>query len=428
VVQHGSERSVVLTARYVVPVDRPPIREGGICIQDGCIARVAPRQDLPGEPVEDLGDAVLLPGFINAHTHLELSGYAGRLKPSSLWKWLARLVRLRRKADPHDEQASAARAAAESLQAGVTCIVDISRRGDTWSALRSVPIRKVCVAELLTLAKHPPRNPAELVQAVEAVPADDRLLPGVSPHAPYTVRGDHLAETVQLARRRGWPITTHWAETREECRWLMRGGGVLGALIRSLGGADSISSPRCPPIVYAERLGLLSMPALLAHVNYITDEELDRLREGSAAVVYCPRSHRFFGHKRHRWRDMLEAGVTVCVGTDSAASLPAGATLSVLDELRFLHREHPDVPPETLLSMATLSPARALGLDGQIGSLTPGKRGDLVAVPLSGPDVDDPLSDLLTSDVRPMGVWIDGERYVPPQTPSPEMTHNATAR
>ena len=404
---------MILTARWLAPLDRPLIEDGGICVEQGRIVQIGARRDLPAGPTEDLGDVVLLPGLINAHAHLELTGYAGQLEPASLWMWLRRLVKLRRAADPRDERAAAARGAAESLRAGVTCVVDISRRGDTWPALADVPIRKICCAELISVANEPPRTPTELENAVADVACDDLLAAGVSPHAPYTVAAEDFEGTVALARRRGLPITTHWAETREERRWLSRGGGVLGAMIWAFGGSEVIRSPKCAPIEYAERLGLLSAGAVLAHVNYIDDEELGRLARSAASVVYCPRSHRFFGHRDHRWADMLAAGVNVCIGTDSAASLPAGATLSVLDELRVLRQDRPDVPAETLTGMATTRAARALGLDGQLGTLTPGKRADIVAVPLTGQGIEDPLEDVLTGQAVPAGVWIDGLRRVP---------------
>lgn len=411
---------MILTARVVAPMDRPAITDGAVRIEGTRIVEVGSRRDLVGGAVTDLGDVVLLPGFINAHSHLELSAYAGRIKPSGLWMWLARLMRSRRGADPVQEQAAAIRAAEDSLRCGVTCIADISRQGDVWRVLRGVPIRKVCFAELISLAGEPPRNPDELADAVDAVACDDRLAAGISPHAPYTVRAEHIAACAEFALRRGLPVTTHWAETREECRWIARGGGILGAMIRGLGGAGVIASPRCSPIEYARRLGLLSAGALLAHVNYITDDDLDRLALGRAFVVFCPRSHAFFGHKGHRWRDMITAGVDVCIGTDSAASLPAGSRLSILDEIRFLRRRYSDVPAEQLLSMATIVAARALKMDDCLGSLTPGKEADLVAVPIDlsktrdgnlAPLKGDPLDDILAHDQSPVGVWVAGERY-----------------
>ncbi len=403
----------VLTARYVVPVDRPPIEDGGVCVERGRITAVAPRADLPAAPSEDLGDAVLLPGLINAHAHLNLSCYGGRLKPSGFWVWLPRLMRLKIKGDRQQERAAAVRAASESLRAGVTCIADLSREVEVFAGLRDVPVRKVCFPELISVASDPPRNPDELMSVVDAIAVDDRLTAGVSPHAPYTVSAEHLAAAAELAGARGLPLTVHWAETKEECRWLARGGGVLGAVIRGLSAAGTIRPPRCESIEYAQRLGLLSTGALLVHVNYLSDEGLARLRQTPASVAFCPRSHRFFGHKHHRWRDMLEAGVNVCLGTDSSASLPPGAGLSVIEDMRLLHREHPDVPPATLVAMATANGARALGLGRRLGTLTPGKQADLTAFPLADPQTPDPLADVLRGDAEPIGVWVDGERHVP---------------
>jgi cytosine/adenosine deaminase-related metal-dependent hydrolase len=402
---------MILLAKMIAPMDRPPFVDGGVAIRQGRIAQVGPRRDLPSDPTIDLGDVVLLPGLINAHAHLELSTYAGQLPPSSLWTWLARLMLLRRRGNPQDERAGAAPAAAEALRAGTTCIADISRRGDAWRAMREVPIRKVCFAELISVAAEPPRDPEELAQAIDAVQQDDLLTVGVSPHAPYTVLSRHIVAAVELARDRKVPITTHLAETVQEYDWLKHGSGMLGTIIRGFSASEPIQSPRCSPIEYAERLGLLSAGALLAHVNYITDRELERLRQYTASIVYCPRSHHFFGHKPHRWRDMLDAGINVCVGTDSAASLPAGSKVSVLDELRFLHRQHPDVPSQTLFSMATIRAARALGLGDQLGSITPGKYADLVALPLTSRDEDSTLGNILKTPSNPIGVWIGGKRY-----------------
>lgn len=404
---------MILTARLVVPIDRPPIVEGAVRVVGPQIAEVGRRRDLAGGPITDLGDVVLMPGLINAHAHLGLSAYAGRIKPSNLWMWLGRLMKLRRKTDPADERAAAVRAAGESLCAGVTCVADVSHGGHTLAVLCDVPIRKVCFAELISVARKPPRNPDELARLLDETTCDDRLAVGVSPHAPYTVSADHLAASVELARRRGLPITTHWAETREECRWLMRGGGLLGALIYGFDGSGTITSPRCAPMEYAERLGLLSAGALLAHVNYIEDDDLGRLSRSGASVVFCPRSHRFFGHRGHRWREMLAAGINVCVGTDSAASLPAGDGLSVLKDLRLLSRDCPDVPPDTLLSMVTIHSARALGLADRLGTLTPGKQADLVALPINPSERQDPLRGIVATAPLPTSVWIAGRRCVP---------------
>src|SRR5205085_4235604 len=133
----------------------------------------------------------------------------------------------------------------------------------------------------------------------------------------------------------------------------------------------------------------LNYPTLLAHVNYCDDDELALLARGRASVVYCPRTHRYFDHPPHRWRDMLAAGINVAVGTDSCASSPH---MNLVDELRLLHQIAPEVPPQDLWQMATIRAAKALQMDPQVGSISPGKLADLVAFPATA---DDPLCDLL---------------------------------
>ena len=145
------------------------------------------------------------------------------------------------------------------------------------------------------------------------------------------------------------------------------------------------------------------MGSLLAHVNYARDADLDLLAAGSASVVWCPRTHEYFGHPPHRWREMLDRGINVCVGTDSRASSP---DLNVVDDLRLVHRQSPDVPIETLWEMVTTRAAHALHL-GDVGAIAPRMRGDFVAFPARG---DDPLRSIIESDVAPAAVFIGGER------------------
>ena len=167
----------------------------------------------------------------------------------------------------------------------------------------------------------------------------------------------------------------------------------------------SFSPPRCSAVEYAHRLGLLEAGALLVHVNYASDDDLDLIARHGGHVAFCPRSHHFFGHRPHRFRDMLRRGINVCVGTDSLAS---SDSLSVLDELRFLREQDQSLPAHELLSMGTLAGANALGLGAVCGSLAPGKSADFVALPLSSPSAGDPLEDILSADTRPIAVYVAG--------------------
>ena len=201
---------------------------------------------------------------------------------------------------------------------------------------------------------------------------------------------------------RNLPICTHLAETIEEADFIVNHAGPLRDLWNRLGTWDD-EVPRWPgtPIDLAQATRLLDVSPLLAHVNYLSDDELDRLSQTTASVVFCPRTHAFFGHVPHRWREMLARGINVCVGTDSRASSP---DLNVVDDLRLLHQQSPEVEPAMLWEMVTTRAARALRLS-DVGSIEVGMRADLVAFPtVSG----DPLRHVFEQQAIPSDVWVAG--------------------
>jgi aminodeoxyfutalosine deaminase len=408
---------VILRAAWVVPVDGPPIRNGFVRIDGDRIAEVGaasarvPADDpsaTTGETV-DLGDAILAPGLVNPHTHLELTCYAGQIAPAPFWTWVMQLVGLRAAPGQVEREARGVYEGAwQSLRAGVTCVGDISRRNLHWRVLKTIPLRKVCFVELLTLADDPPRNLDELRAGVAAVEEDALLTAGLTPHAPYTVPAEQIAGTVALAAELGRPWCTHWAETREECAFLRGEANVapfLAALLQQCG----IRAPGLPPLEYLERCRAGRPAGALAHYNYADPDDAAGLAAAGYTVLYCPRAHRFFGHSAHPYRTFLAAGVRVALGTDSSAS---NWSLAPLEELRFLRRETPDAPaPDVLLRMLTLDAARALRLDERIGSLTAGKQADLAAWPCRA-GVTDPVAHLADTAPAPVGVWVAGQRVI----------------
>jgi cytosine/adenosine deaminase-related metal-dependent hydrolase len=401
---------VIIRAAWVVPVTSPPIRDGYVEIEADRIVSVGTATALPRTATEivDLGDAILTPGLVNPHTHLELTCYAGRLEPAGFWDWIMQLVRLR--AGPGQlerEQQGTRDGAWQSLRAGVTCVGDISRRNCAWSILKPVPIRKVCFVELLTLADHPPRNPDELRAGVREVVEDDLLTVGVSPHTPYTVPADQIRASIALADELGRPWTLHLAETVEEVAFLRGEEGALSPMIERLLKQCGVKAPRRSPARLLAECSHGRRPGAVAHANYVAEDEFDLLAAAGHVVVYCPRSHHFFRHTPHPFMRMRAGGVTVALGTDSLAS---NESLSMLDELHHVHRYVEGAPPpDELLRMATLEAARALGLDGQIGSLEPGKQADLAAFTCPG-EVTDAIRQLIEAPVAAGAVWVAGKR------------------
>jgi cytosine/adenosine deaminase-related metal-dependent hydrolase len=421
---------VILHAAWVVPVSAPPIRGGWVRITGDRIAAVGAAQDLarevaahPGREVLDLGDVILTPGLVNPHTHLELTCYAGQIAPGPFWSWLPQLVQLRAQPGQREREQQGVEAGAwESLRAGVTCVGDISRCNVHWPVLKRLPLRKVCFVELLTLADQPPRNVTELATAVAEVQEDDLLTVGISPHTPFTVPGDQVRAALTLADDLRRPWCTHWAETREECAFLL-GQRTLHPFLDTLLTQCGLRSPGLPPIEHLERCCRRAAPAegggtdaedgppvrpgALAHYNYPAAGDAERLAAAGHVVMYCPRAHRFFQHTPHPYRALQRASVTVALGTDSAAS---NESLALLAECRFVARDTVDPPsPDVLLRMVTLDAAKALRLDERIGSLTVGKFADLAAFPCDAV-TDDPAAMLVTQAPAACGVWVAGRR------------------
>ncbi len=397
-------------------MSRPPIENGCVQVENGRIVSVERCQ--AHAEATDLGDAVVVPGFVNAHTHLELTGCAGRVPyRGSFPQWIADLTAINphRSADAGVLERALADGWAQSLAAGVTAVGDIGIGPRVLRAWRSAPLHLVGFLEVMGLGERfrrlaaERRSAAAVEQMLADLPANDpaedaahtsRKLRrfGVTPHAPYSTDDLVYGPAIVLARARRLPICTHLAETRDELQFLAKGTGPLRRMLEEMDLWDgTFQPPGCSPVEYVHRLGLLDLRPLLAHVNYASDGDLDLLARSQACVAFCPRSHLFFQHEPHRYRDMLARGINVCLGTDSLAS---NASLSILDELRHLavtgHLPHPQ-----LLAMGTIAGARALGLDDRIGSLEPGKHADLVAVPLAHPATADPLADVLHSQAPP---------------------------
>lgn len=397
---------IAYRAQWIVSVSAPPIRDGVLAIDGERIVQVGPASDFSGHELHNLGDIALLPGFINAHTHFELCHLQQQIRRAPFWDWIEQIVASSR--DPQDPQRrreSVAAGAAQSLAAGVTCVGDISRTGLNVIILALSPIRKVCFLELISAAQSPPNNIALLnsIFNVHIPLQSDRLRLGISPHAPYTVHAPDLADCVELAVRNKCPLTMHYLETAEEFGWITQDATTMSRYIHKHG-LPVFSARRYPPHFLAA-LGMQRCRPLLAHVNYIDAEHLAELDDIGASVAWCPRTHHYFGHPPHPWREMLARGVNVCIGTDSLASNPS---LSILDELRFVHAESRDVSPATLLEMGTLRAACALHWEDQLGSLATGKFADFVSVPIPR-ECDDPVRAILGDNSPPAQVWIAGQ-------------------
>lgn len=385
-----------LTARWLFPVAGPPLQRGVVVLRGDRIVAVEPRGVRTAD--RDLGNTALMPGLVNAHTHLDLAGLRDQVAPSrDFTGWLREVIGHRRSRSAAATAADIDAGIRESLASGTTLVGDISAQGMSWDSLSRAPLRAVVFIELLGLTRPRARQAwADTRSWLQAHPATATCRPGLSPHAPYSVRASLYRTAAGLARQRGLPLTTHLAETPEELELLERRAGPFVEFLSNLGVWDPRGLARGIDAILDANRNVASL--LLAHGNYLPVRST--LPAGST-LVYCPRTHHRFGHAAHPFRTWLAAGVRVALGTDSLASNP---DLDVLGEARFLHERHPELPADQLLRMATLSGAEALGWADETGSLTPGKSADLVVLPLPNEEYDDPHELLLASPTGKRGV------------------------
>lgn len=414
---------LTLTARLVFPVEGPPIPDGRLTIRDGRVLAVGPPGGRGADV--DLGNVAITPGFVNAHTHLELSAIDDRPAgdgPEDEIDWLRRVIAHRLAHPPEDLGAAAARHVGMAIDAGTTMLADTTTAGLSWPAVAASPLRAVVFAEVIGLKRSRGLETNQRawdwlgsIGPAEQVAANAR--PGLSPHAPYSTAGwlYHRAAGTRL------PLSTHLAELPEERELLTTRGGRLRGFLEDLGAWDDDWEPIGPePADYIRRGDLREADWLVAHGTYLEPDDYWQLRPEAGpdghrvAVVYCPRTHARFGHRPHPYRGMLEHGAVVCLGTDSLASTP---TLGVLDEMRFLHRADPTLSGALLLTMGTLFGAWALRAETITGSLRPGKSADLAIVALPDRDEADPHALLFDSGATVVASAFEGRFRAPPGSP-----------
>lgn len=378
-----SPPDTLLQARWVLPAGEQWLSPGCVLVREGRIVRVWEGSD--AEAV-DLGDVAIVPGLINAHTHLEFSDLAQPLAAGTVFPDWIRAVIQSRRARPagFDVRSAIRRGWEEGVSAGTAAVGEIATANGSFDELTACGGRGVVYRELLGLQDEAVAAGCETArQFLSGRTASPELIRGLSPHAPYSLHPDLFRGLIDVAVETGAPVAMHLAETREELDLLVEQRGGLVELLRSLGlWRAGLWSEFHRPLDYLRELARCRT-ALVVHGNYLAEDELDFLAtQPQMSVVYCPRTHAAFGHAPHPWRAMRARGIRVVVGTDSRASNP---DLSMLHELQWLQARHPDVPASELLRMATLEAAEALGLAAHLGTIEPGKRAAFAVIQPSRP-------------------------------------------
>ena len=390
-------------ARWVLPVARPPIEHGWVLVEDARVAADGGDADgVPEAAAAETVDGVILPGLVNAHTHLELSWMRDQVPPApAMPQWVERLMALRRTVG-HEPEEPIREAVLEVRASGTALVGDITNTFAAYEPLADSELSAAIFRELLGFAVDDPEVPIRAAQEqMQALTPMAWLRPSIVPHAPYSVSPALLRAIGEAAGDA--PLSIHLAESAEEVEFLERGEGAWRDLLTRLGvWSESWRAPGVRPVDYIASLGLLTPRLIAVHCVQLTDEELRRLAAAGATVVTCPRSNRWTGAGLPPVGRFYASGVRVAIGTDSLASVE---DLNLFAELALIRELAPDVPACALIESATRHGADALGFGGELGTIERGKRAELIAVTLPA-HVDD-VEEYLVAGVAPRNVrWL----------------------
>jgi 5-methylthioadenosine/S-adenosylhomocysteine deaminase len=386
----------ILTARYVLPISSEPIEDGAVAFEKGKIRAVGKRQEMiekfPEAETEDLGEAAILPGLVNAHSHLEITAMRGFVDEfdDDFTSWLLTLNKVRGEILSDDDvQNAAILGAIEGAHAGVTCFGDIGRLGKHgFEALKAVGLRGVVFQET-EFSPDDRTADADFLKLKEKYLAlrdtETHLVKmGLSPHSPYTVGARLFEKIAEYAVENDVKITIHAAESDEETELMEHGTGFFAGIYQKYG--FRWRTPNCSSVEFLDRLGVLRAKPLLAHCVKVSERDLELIKNSDSRIAHCPKSNAKFGHGIAPFEKFLAAGIKTGLGSDSMAS---NNTCDLLEEARFATLIARNLParkrflqPREIIETVTLGGAKALGLESEIGTLEAGKQADLTAVSL----------------------------------------------
>jgi 5-methylthioadenosine/S-adenosylhomocysteine deaminase len=392
----------VISAAWVLPLDGPPVENGFVRWEDGRIVEIG-----EGRADRHYGEAVIVPGFVNAHSHLEYAVYAGFGDGLAFGPWIATHMERKSRLEREHMLAIARCGAAESLRADITTTADYSFSGTAAQAADSLGLRAIVYLEVF--AQDPAEAERQFARTRALVSESELVRIGISPHAPYTCSVDVYRWCLDL----GIPVGTHLSESANENEWLQHGRGPFAGSPVVVPPTGMRAVPTIEPV--------LGPDLLCAHCVDLEPAELAVLAERDVPVAHCPRSNALLGCGIAPLTGLRAAGVRVGLGTDSPASTPS---FDMFEEMRtavFLARARDRradaLSGEDALRLATVDAARALRMDAEVGTLTPGKRADLTVVSLAGSPyhpVEDPAAAVVFggSPERVLETVVEGEtRY-----------------
>lgn len=381
---------MILRAKYIIASPDTVIENGIVNVQGHMIKSVG--HSTTSRSACDLGNAIITPGLINPHTHLEGPELYGGIKPldapklrppQKFTEWAQKVIRTRKSLSLKYMNKTVAHGYQVCIQNGITAIGDHTHLMRVAKAQEKSSLRRIVFEEIFNL------DPVtagvtfnDVRMTCKLLHINKLLAVGFAPHSPYSVSGQLYQKLFALAKTYNCILSTHLSEHEEEVEFTLTGNGRMVRYLKKIARYyDTWSPPYCTPVEYMHRLGVLKPPAFFVHCNYLTQNDIKLLAQSGASVVYCPNSHRYFGHKNHPLLRLLKAGVNVALGTDGLGS---NFDLHILKEMKFVAENYTGLNPAQIFRMGTINAARTLRLHHKIGVLKPGFEADIAVFPING--------------------------------------------
>lgn len=389
---------MILTADWVLSVDDAPIAKGAVRVSGDRITDVGPGEELlrkfPQEEVQDFGKSVIMPGLVDLHTHLEYSVFRGLCDDLASTDWKIQLTMKSNALSLDDWKTSAELGALEAVRSGITCIADITPSGASLMAAKKAGMRGVVYYEVSCMGQCDisgimGRFDRERERWLEEVGGADQLHIGLGPHSTYATTPALFKEISAKASQDDLPVSFHLAGSRDEYNFVKYGSSKLGSEYQTVAGWEDTSwQPKgVSPVKYLQKWNAFEGRVLAVHCVQVSEADIDILSKNNVAVAYCPKCNAKLGMGIAPLPLFLDRGLRVGIGTDSPAS---NNTMDLFDEMRVglllqrgLTQDVKGLSAGRFIRMATLGGAEALDLASEVGSLTAGKKADLIVVDLS---------------------------------------------
>jgi 5-methylthioadenosine/S-adenosylhomocysteine deaminase len=402
---------MIITSQKLLTLqdDKLPVNHGAVVFSRGAILDAGTAEKIlkkyPGHRVYRLENAVLMPGLINVHTHLELPPLLDVIRAKTFPDWVLNLIQVKKELDNKGYAIAAKQNVRSLILSGTTTVGEICTHGVSPGVLKQSGLRATVYYEIISM------NPSSLVPRLSSYvsrPLSRLIQTGISPHAPHTVSETALLQIKKLALQKKGRLCMHVAESKDEIRLLQGKKSRFEKLYRVAGWDTAWAPSTDSPFEYLHTLGLLNDDFLAVHAVQATDKDISLIKRSRVSIAHCPRSNRETGVGKMPLKRFLDAGVAVGLGTDSLASSPS---LNLWDEMRYAYRIHRSagVTARDIVTLATNGGAKALGMFNAIGSIEPGKRADIIAVPLPKKDTGDIYSDLLRETKSCIMSVVDGK-------------------